>query len=62
MISGKGGLLASSGVWAQLEAAHVFPPECESLWNESGYSRWVTNMEETTGISKINTIRTVDEA
>lgn len=57
MISGKGGLLASSGVWAQLEAAHAFPPECEILWNESGYSRWVTNMEETTGISKINALQ-----
>lgn len=57
MVSGRGGLLASSGVWAQLEAAHVFPLECENLWNEFGYSRWVTNMNEITGISKINSVQ-----
>lgn len=49
MVSGGGGLLASSGVWTKLEAAHVFPLECESLWNEFGFSRWVTNMDETIG-------------
>lgn len=29
MISGRGGLLASSGVWTKLEAVHVFPLESE---------------------------------
>lgn len=57
MVSGGGGLLASSGVWTKLEAAHVFPLECESLWNEFGFSRWVTNMDETMGISKINSVQ-----
>ena len=57
MISGQGGLLASSGVWTKLEAAHVFPLESENLWNQFGYSRWITNMDETTGISKINSVQ-----
>ena len=57
MISGRGGLLASSGVWANLEAAHVFPPERENLWDEFGYSMWITNMDETTGISKIDSVQ-----
>ena len=57
MISGRGGLLASSGVWTKLEAAHVFPLESENLWNQFGYSRWITNMNETTGISKINSVQ-----
>ena len=51
MFSGRGGLLASSGVWATLEAAHIFPLEHETLWNQFGYSRWITNMDETTGLS-----------
>ncbi|OJJ78920.1 HNH endonuclease signature motif containing protein, partial [Aspergillus glaucus CBS 516.65] len=57
MISGGGGLLASLGVWTKLEAAHVFPLECENLWNEFGYSSWITNMNETTGVSKINSVQ-----
>lgn len=57
MISGRGGLLASSGVWTKLEAAHVFPLESEKLWNQFGYSRWITNMNETTGISKVNSVQ-----
>ena len=57
MISGQGSLLASSGVWTKLEAAHVFPLENEDLWNQFGYSRWITNMNETTGISKINSVQ-----
>lgn len=57
MISGQGSLLASSGVWTKLEAAHVFPLESEDLWNQFGYSRWITNMNETTGISKINSVQ-----
>lgn len=57
MISGRGGLLASSGVWTNLEAAHVFPLERENIWDEFGYSRWITNMDETTGISKINSVQ-----
>ena len=57
MVSSRGGLLASAGVWAKLEAAHVFPLEYENLWNQFGYSRWITNMDETTGLSKINSVQ-----
>lgn len=57
VISGGGALLARSGVRTKLEVAHIFPLEYENLWNESGYSKWVTNMEETTGISKISSVQ-----
>lgn len=57
MVSGRGGLLASAGVWGKLEAAHIFPLEYENLWNQFGYSRWITNMDEARGISKINSVQ-----
>ena len=57
MVSSRGGLLASAGVWVKLEAAHVFPLEYENPWNQFGYSRWITNMDETTGLSKINSVQ-----
>lgn len=44
MVSGRGGILAMSGVWISLEAAHVFPLELES---ELGYS----------GTSNINSVQ-----
>ena len=45
---------AQWGVWAGLDAAHVFPLEKESLWQHFGYSRWITNMDDSVGVSKIN--------
>lgn len=57
MITGGGDLLAKSRIWAQLRAAHVFPLECEDLWDKLGYSKWVTNMDGSTGVSKINSIQ-----
>lgn len=45
---------AQWGSWAGLDAAHVFPLEKESLWIHFGYSRWITNMDDTVGVSKIN--------
>lgn len=57
MISGRGGLLASLGLWAKLEAAHVFPLESEYLCKQFGYPRWITDTNETTGISKIHSVQ-----
>ncbi|KAG0636510.1 HNH endonuclease-domain-containing protein [Tuber brumale] len=40
--------------WTSFEAAHIFPLEKENYWIESDYGRWVTDMNDTVGISKIN--------
>ena len=40
--------------WSKYEAAHIFPLEKESLWMEWNYSRWITDMDDTVGVSKIN--------
>ncbi|RPB13388.1 hypothetical protein P167DRAFT_544720 [Morchella conica CCBAS932] len=34
--------------------AHIFPLEKENLWIEWGYGQWITDMEDTFGVSKIN--------
>ncbi|WEW62008.1 hypothetical protein PRK78_007508 [Emydomyces testavorans] len=59
VISGQGSLPAQLGDWTGLEAAHVFPLEKESLWNEldSG-RRWITNNtddddDDTVGVASI---------
>ena len=45
--------------WTMFEAAHIFPLEKETLWSEWGFGRWITDMhmDNTTGISKINSIQ-----
>lgn len=45
------------GDWAGLEAAHVFPLEKESFCVESNYGRWITDMDDAVGVSKINSIQ-----
>jgi hypothetical protein len=40
--------------WTGFEAAHIFPLEKENLWIQWGYSRWITDMDDTVGLSKIN--------
>ncbi|KAF8454727.1 hypothetical protein BGX38DRAFT_251374 [Terfezia claveryi] len=40
--------------WASFEAAHIFPLEAVKFWIEWGYGRWVTNMDDANGVSKIN--------
>ncbi|KAF8528324.1 hypothetical protein BDD12DRAFT_989334 [Trichophaea hybrida] len=42
--------------WTGFEAAHIFPLEKESLWIEFNYGRWVTDMDSTTEVSKINSL------
>ena len=40
--------------WAGFEAAHILPLEAENLWIQWGYGRWITNMDDTVGVSRIN--------
>jgi len=39
------------------EAAQVSPLEKESLWVEHNYGRWIADMDDTAGVSKINSLR-----
>ncbi|KAG0136496.1 hypothetical protein HOY82DRAFT_624884 [Tuber indicum] len=39
------------------EATHIFRLKCECLWIGYGYSDWITNMEDVTGSTKINSIQ-----
>lgn len=43
-------------IWTSFEAAHVFPLEKESLWIQFNYGRWITDMDDTNGVSKINSL------
>jgi len=36
------------------EAVHIFPHEHESLWIQCDYQQWITDMDDATGSSKIN--------
>ncbi|KAK2810943.1 hypothetical protein FQN50_002534 [Emmonsiellopsis sp. PD_5] len=54
VVSGRVNTLIESNLWASFNAAHVFPLECENLWQELNYGRWMTNMDDTAGLSKIN--------
>ncbi|KAK2775065.1 hypothetical protein FQN52_004080 [Onygenales sp. PD_12] len=54
VISGCVNTLIRLNMWVSFNAAHVFPLECENIWHELNYGRWITNMDETAGLSKIN--------
>lgn len=43
--------------WTGWEAAHVFPLEKESLWIEQNFGRWISDMDESMGLSKINSVQ-----
>jgi hypothetical protein len=45
---------SSPGDWTAFEAAHIFPLELENLWIEFNYGRWVDDIDDDAGISKIN--------
>ncbi|KAA8895985.1 hypothetical protein FN846DRAFT_900423 [Sphaerosporella brunnea] len=63
-ISARDGRCVISGVvnrsapyrWTSWEAAHIFPLEKESLWIQFNYGRWVTDMDDTVGALKINSL------
>ncbi|KAG0132646.1 hypothetical protein HOY82DRAFT_643445 [Tuber indicum] len=39
-----------ANVWGDFQAAHIFPPEHESLWTERDYGREITDIDDTLGI------------
>ncbi|EEQ31358.1 hypothetical protein McanMca71_004533 [Microsporum canis] len=54
VITGVLNQFAQFGRWNAFKAAHVFPLQHESIWIDQGYSRWVTNMADEVGVSRIN--------
>ncbi|KAG0639745.1 HNH endonuclease-domain-containing protein [Tuber brumale] len=47
-------IFIQSNNWTSFEAAHIFPLRHESLWIEHNYGRWITDMHDAVGSSKIN--------
>lgn len=43
VLTGVVNVAASWNGWTGFEAAHVFPLEKETLWNQYNFSRWITN-------------------
>lgn len=54
VVSGEVNDAADFDIWDGYEAVHIFPLHYENLWREFGYSRWITSMDDTIGVSKIN--------
>ncbi|KAJ5895425.1 hypothetical protein N7495_007116 [Penicillium taxi] len=44
-------------VWHGFEAAHIFPLAKETLWNQWGFNRWITNGATGRHINSINSIQ-----
>lgn len=57
VVSGIVNVRAPWNTWSGFEAAHVFPLDCESVWIEFDYERWITDMDGVTGTSRINSIQ-----
>ncbi|QSS56572.1 hypothetical protein I7I53_04824 [Histoplasma capsulatum var. duboisii H88] len=57
VISGQVNPWAQWNNWAGFEAVHVFPVGKESLWNEFNYGRWITNMDDAVGVSRIHSVQ-----
>ena len=57
VISGMENEAAEDNDWSYFEAAHVFPLEKEDYWNEKGYANFITDMDNTVGDSKINSVQ-----
>ncbi|KAL1984114.1 hypothetical protein VTN96DRAFT_9614 [Rasamsonia emersonii] len=54
VLSGLPNLNALFGDWSGFESAHIFPLEKENIWSEDNFGRWITNMDNTNGVPKIN--------
>jgi len=39
------------------EVVHKLPLQKQDLWIKQGYGRWITGMDDTIGVSKINSIQ-----
>ncbi|KZF23884.1 hypothetical protein L228DRAFT_267841 [Xylona heveae TC161] len=57
VISGEVNELAPWNDFTGLQAAHVFPLAKESLWIDNNYRRWITNIDEDSLESGINSIQ-----
>jgi len=40
--------------WSGFEVAHIFPLEKENIWLQGNFGCWITDMDNTTGVTKIN--------
>ena len=54
VMSGIANLRSSRNNWSGFQSAHIFPLGNESYWNEVNFDRWITDMDDTTGVSRIN--------
>ena len=52
MLSGMVNLNAPFGSWNGFHAAHIFPLQSESWWNDQNYGRWIRDV--TPGVASIN--------
>lgn len=57
VISGEVNEAADLDIWAGYEAAHVFPLEYGQWWNEQGFGMCISDMDNTAGASKINSVQ-----
>ncbi|KKZ64477.1 hypothetical protein EMCG_09548 [[Emmonsia] crescens] len=54
VISGRVNNLIQLNMWPAFHATHAFPLECENIWCQFNYGRWITNMDDAVDISKID--------
>ncbi|KAE8401537.1 hypothetical protein BDV37DRAFT_177871 [Aspergillus pseudonomiae] len=54
ILSGLINLTVKFNDWFMFEAAHIFPLEKETIWIRDDFGRWITDMDNTTGYSKID--------
>ncbi|KAK9237153.1 HNH endonuclease [Lipomyces kononenkoae] len=54
VLSGFPNLNADIGDWSPFEGAHIFPLEKEGIWIKHNFGRWITDIDYTNGVSKIN--------
>lgn len=57
VVSGEVNEAADLDIWAGYEAAHVFPLEYEEWWDEQGFGTCISDMDNTAGASKINSVQ-----
>lgn len=53
VLSGLPNLNALFGDWSGFESAHIFLLERESIWSEDNFGRWISNMDNASGVTKI---------
>lgn len=43
--------------WVYFQAAHIVPLERQGYWEEMGFADYITDMDDTTGHSKIDSVQ-----